>query len=253
MYTFFFVGTAGAGKSSLAGAFQKWMDIQKYDSIIVNLDPGAEVLKYTPDIDIREWIDLEEIMREHELGPNGAQIVAADMLAMNIPDVSDLIEKYGAEYVIIDTPGQIELFAFREASKLVADGLSSGLAVLVYLLDPALAKTPAGFISLLMLGATIQYRFRYPIINVLSKCDLLTMEEIERITAWSEEPYRLYDAITRDMRVTDELVVNTEFFKSLETIGVFSKVLPTSSIDLTGMEDIFNAVQQAYMGGEDIT
>ncbi|MCX8174395.1 MAG: ATP/GTP-binding protein [Thermoplasmata archaeon] len=250
MHTFFFVGTAGAGKSSLVAAFQQWLDIQKYDSIIVNLDPGAEVLKYAPDIDIREWISIDEIMREHELGPNGAQIVAADMLAMNVPEVRNYIEKYGADYVLVDTPGQIELFAFREASKHVADGLSSGHSLLVYLLDPTLAKTPTGLVSLLMLGATIQYRFRYPLVNVLSKCDLLSTEEIEKVVSWCEEPYRLYEAISRDARV-DEILVNTEFFKSLENLGVFSKIIPTSSIDLTGMEDVFNTLQQVYMGGDD--
>lgn len=250
MYTFFFVGTAGAGKSSLVGAFQHWLDMQKYDSITVNLDPGAEVLKYTPDIDIREWISIEEIMREHELGPNGAQIVAADMLAMNVSEVRNYIEKYGADYVLVDTPGQIELFAFREASKLVADGLSSGHSLLVYLLDPMLAKTPTGFVSLLMLGVTIQYRFKYPLINVLSKCDLLSTEEIERVVSWCEEPFRLYEALSRETRV-EEIVVTTEFFKGLENLGVFSKIIPTSSVDLTGMEDVFNALQQVYMGGED--
>ncbi|MEM3395716.1 MAG: ATP/GTP-binding protein [Thermoplasmata archaeon] len=250
MYTFFFVGTAGAGKSSLVAAFQQWMDIHKYDSIIVNLDPGAEVLKYNPDIDIREWISIEEIMREHELGPNGAQIVAADLLAMNVPEVRNYIEKYGADYVLVDTPGQIELFAFREASKHVADGLSSGHSILVYLLEPTLAKTPTGLVSLLMLGATIQYRFKYPLVNVLSKCDLLTTEEIEKVVSWCEEPYRLYESISRDSRV-DEIPVTTEFFKGLENLGVFSKIIPTSSIDLTGMEDVFNTLQQSYMGGED--
>ncbi|MEM4160622.1 MAG: ATP/GTP-binding protein [Thermoplasmata archaeon] len=250
MYTFFFVGTAGAGKSSLVAAFHTWMEMQKYDSIIVNLDPGAEVLKYMPDIDIREWISIEEIMREHELGPNGAQIVAADMLAMNVTDVRNYIEKYGADYVLVDTPGQIELFAFREASKHVADGISSGHSLLVYLLDPMLAKTPTGLVSLLMLGATIQYRFNYPLVNVLSKCDLLSAGEIERIVSWCEEPFRLYEAISRDVRVDDRLV-NTEFFKSLENLGVFSKIIPTSSVDLTGMEDVFNVLQQVYMGGEE--
>ncbi|MGC8913711.1 MAG: ATP/GTP-binding protein [Thermoplasmata archaeon] len=251
MYTFFFVGTAGAGKTSMVGAFQKWMDIHKYDAITVNLDPGAEVLKYTPDIDIREWISIEEIMEEHELGPNGAQIVAADLLAQNVPEVRNYIEKYGADYVLVDTPGQIELFAFREASKHVADGISSGYSLLVYLLDPILSRTPSGFVSLLMLGATIQYRFKYPLLNVLSKCDLLSTEEIEKIVSWCEEPYRLYDAICKDARV-DEMVVNTEFFKSLENIGVFSKIIPTSSIDLTGMEDVFNALQQVYLGGDEL-
>ena len=37
----FVVGTAGAGKSSLVTAFQRWSRFLETDAIAVNLDPGA--------------------------------------------------------------------------------------------------------------------------------------------------------------------------------------------------------------------
>ncbi|MBN1676983.1 MAG: ATP/GTP-binding protein, partial [Candidatus Thermoplasmatota archaeon] len=52
----YFIGTAGSGKSTLTHAFQVWLQTQGYDSITINLDPGAESLLYTPDIDVRDWI-----------------------------------------------------------------------------------------------------------------------------------------------------------------------------------------------------
>ena len=74
----FFVGTAGSGKSTLTHTFQSWMNSLGLDAITVNLDPGVDYLMYTPDIDIREWVSLTEIMKTHNLGPNGAQIACAD-------------------------------------------------------------------------------------------------------------------------------------------------------------------------------
>ncbi|MCJ2520465.1 MAG: ATP/GTP-binding protein, partial [Candidatus Thermoplasmatota archaeon] len=35
------VGTAGSGKSTLVRANNEWSNLQGYDSVIVNLDPGA--------------------------------------------------------------------------------------------------------------------------------------------------------------------------------------------------------------------
>jgi len=41
---------------------------------IVNLDPAAEDISYTPSVDIRELISVEDVMEELDLGPNGGLI-----------------------------------------------------------------------------------------------------------------------------------------------------------------------------------
>ena len=80
----YFTGTAGSGKSSLVHAYQEWLDNIGLESIIVNLDPGADYLPYNADVDIRDWVNLSEVMEDYSLGPNGAQIAAADLMAVNI-------------------------------------------------------------------------------------------------------------------------------------------------------------------------
>ncbi|NOZ77450.1 MAG: hypothetical protein GXO65_07335 [Euryarchaeota archaeon] len=65
----YFIGTAGSGKTTLTGAFKTWMDQHGFDAVTVNLDPGVENLPYTPDVDIREWISLPEVMDRY--GPTG--------------------------------------------------------------------------------------------------------------------------------------------------------------------------------------
>src|SRR2546428_14038262 len=42
----YFLGTAGAGKSTMVYAFQLWMDSQGLDCVTLTLDPGAEALQY---------------------------------------------------------------------------------------------------------------------------------------------------------------------------------------------------------------
>ena len=113
----YFIGTAGSGKSTLTNNFKEWMRLRGLDAITVNLDPGAENLPYEPDVDICDWISLKEIMDSYGLGPNGAQIACADMLALNTSDVKKSIESFKSDYIIVDTPGQLELFVFREAGK----------------------------------------------------------------------------------------------------------------------------------------
>ena len=58
----YFIGTAGSGKSTLTHNFKQWMTLRGLDAIAVNLDPGAENLPYEPDVDIRDWISLKEVM-----------------------------------------------------------------------------------------------------------------------------------------------------------------------------------------------
>ena len=169
MNNIYFVGTAGSGKSTMVGAFKRWLDDNEIDSIVVNLDPGAEKLPYVPDVDIREWINLDEVMSQYGLGPNGAQIVAADLMAVNIKKVSDILDTIDTDYVLIDTPGQLELFAFRESSNVVISALGKQRSMIAYLSDPTLYKSANGFVSAMTLASLVQLRLSMPIINLLSK------------------------------------------------------------------------------------
>ncbi len=171
--TIYFTGTAGAGKTTLVQGFAKWLETAGYDSVTVNLDPGNESTSFEPDIDIRDWVRLGEVMTEYGLGPNGAQVAAADMIALKVFEVRRALEEFRTDYVLVDTPGQVELFAFRESSKAIVDALSGDRSMIAFLFDPNLAKTPSGFVSLLLLSANVEFRFRLPTTNLLTKCDLL--------------------------------------------------------------------------------
>ncbi|MBA3044343.1 GTPase, partial [archaeon] len=208
-------------------------------------------LNYAPDIDIREMISLSGVMEEYNLGPNGVQIVCADLLALKINEIKEIVDGFVSDYVLIDTPGQIELFAFREASKHIMEAIDINNSAMAFLFDPFLSKTPSGFISQIMLSATIQFRFQVPFINVLSKADLLDEKEKDRIMNWVKQPEDLLnDAVNEEASMEKQLSI--ELFRVLEELGVYKILTPVSSETMTGMEDIYNLVQQVFMGGEDL-
>jgi len=244
-------GTAGSGKSRFTGALQQWMKQAGHDAITVNLDPGAERLPYGPDVDIREWILLGEVMDEYSLGPNGAQVVAADLVALRTADIAEQIQETRTDYVILDTPGQTELFVFRDAGRIVMDYLSRERSAVAFLMDPFLARRPAAYVSQLMLSATAQFRFQRPTVNVLTKTDLLPAADRDRLVRWGESLDALADALYSDPAdmVTQ---MNTDVFKVLEGLGAGTGLVPVSSETLEGMEDVYTFAQSAFEGGEDI-
>ncbi len=249
--TLYFTGTAGAGKTSFVRAFADWMQNAGYEATIVNLDPGSDATALDPAVDIREWVRLSDLQDEYGLGPNGAQVAAADMIALKIFDVKQAVDELKGDYVLVDTPGQIELFAFREASRAIVDALSGDRSLIAFLFDPALARTPSGFVALLMLSATVEFRFRLPLVNVLAKADVLSPEQMREIEGWSQDPGPLYEAVTRDAP-TPDVQLSTEIFRAIEMLGPLGGVVPTSAKDGTGLEAFYQSVQRAFGGGEDL-
>lgn len=246
-----FVGTAGAGKSTLTEAFDGWMHDNGHDCVIMNLDPGAEELAYEPDIDIRDWVRLEKVMKDYTLGPNGAQIVAADLLALNMDRVLEPIESLDADYLIVDTPGQLELFAYRQSGKVVIDKLGTDETVLAFVTEPAICRSPGGFVSASMLFASVNFRFEVPALNIISKTDLVSGEELERILDWAVEESKLYDDLV-DEDLRSAKVLNIEVFKALQQVSAYSQMIPVSSKERTGLEDVYSKVQDIFHGGEDL-
>ena len=251
MINLYFIGSAGSGKSSLTNAFFGWMENQKYDSITVNLDPGIENAPYVPDVDIRDWVKLDDVMKEYGVGPNGAQIIAADLLALNIDEMKEIIESYESDYVIFDTPGQMELFVLRQSGKFLIDTLGAEESIIGFLYDPIISKTPSGFISLMLQAASVQMRFNVPFLNILPKSDLLKDDEREKIINWSRNIMDLEDDIHNEVP-TMQSQLSIEFLSALKSFGASQNIIPASSTYGSGMEDIYNTVQQIYYGGEDL-
>ncbi|MEM3851878.1 MAG: ATP/GTP-binding protein [Methanomassiliicoccales archaeon] len=244
-------GTAGAGKSTLTAALADWMTDNGYDASVMNLDPGVDELAYDADIDIRDWVKLEEVMKEYGLGPNGAQIVASDLVALNMNKVLEPMEKLETDFLIVDTPGQMELFAYRQSGRMVVEKLGVDESVLAFVSDPAICKTPSGFLSSALLFASVNFRLPIPALNVLSKTDVVEATELERMMLWSRDDEALYsDLLDQDAKGSKPF--NVELFHSLRQLGAYTELLPVSAKEYTGLEELYSRVQGIFLGGEDL-
>lgn len=233
-------------------AFKTWMDSQGFDSITVNLDPGVEELQYEPDVDVRDWVTLEGVMQEYSLGPNGAQIVCADLIALHVREIAQVLEEFQTDYVFIDTPGQIELFAFRESSREVVHVFGKDDSAILFLLDPQLSKRPSGLVSSLMLSVTTSFRFSVPLINILSKADLLSDDEAEAVLRWASDSDSIHDALVEETGDPSG-IPSLGFLTALDEVGAYRSLTPVSAEAVLGFEDVYALIQICFEGGEDLS
>ena len=238
----YLIGTAGSGKSTLAHVFKEWTEVEGIDAILVNLDPGAENLPYTPDVDIRDWISLKEVMETHGLGPNGAQIACADMLALNTDDVKESISSFKTDFVVVDTPGQLELFVFRESGRFIIETLQPDRSVIAYLIDHVLAKNPSAFVSHLLLSLSTHFRMGIPQLNLLSKSDLLTEEERDQVVEWSKDAESLQNALMQQQQSLYNQI-NENILRLLSDFPLYDSVIPVSKRDFSGIEEVYSLIQ----------
>ncbi|MEM3006378.1 MAG: ATP/GTP-binding protein, partial [Candidatus Bathyarchaeia archaeon] len=195
MNIIFILGTAGSGKSELTGSFTSWLEQQGEDVISVNLDPGAITLPYSPSVSVRDYVKVEEVMEEYSLGPNGGLMLACDMVVDVIDEIYREIQEFVPEVVLIDTPGQMELFAFRDTGARIAERLAEESKAIIYLFDSVFCRDPLNYVMNMFIASAINTRFLLPQVSALSKADLLSEEEIEGITGWGEDPLLLEAAI----------------------------------------------------------
>ena len=149
-----------------------------------NLDPAAEEFGYDAAFDIRNLVSIEEAMDELGYGPNGGLVYCMEYLLQNSEWLKDELDNFGDDdYIILDCPGQVELYShlpiMHDLAKLLQ--MWGFQVVSVYLLDALFVFEPAKFISGCMLSLSCMMQLAVPHVNVITKCDIADKEQIERI------------------------------------------------------------------------
>ncbi len=252
MFIIFIIGTAGSGKSLLTASFNEWLKIGKQNVATVNLDPGALTLPYVPDVDVRDYIRVDELMEKYGLGPNGALVMAADLIAEEAERLGREIESVKPDVVIVDTPGQMELFAFRASGPYIASELTKEPKAIVYLFDSVFSLNPLNYVSNMFLSAAVYNRFFVPQVHVLSKCDLLPPEDMNRIVDWSASPKKLEAAIEEKLSGTRRLL-SRDMMHAIYRLGLRFLLTPVSAKTNEGLINISTALERILAGGEKFT
>ncbi|PNS18800.1 GPN-loop GTPase 2 [Sphaceloma murrayae] len=173
------IGPPGAGKSTYCDGAQQFFNAIDRQCSVVNLDPANDRVTYPCALDIRDLVPLEEVMEQEELGPNGGVLYALEELEHNWTWMEDGLKELKEDYLIIDCPGQVELFTHHTSLPSIfhrLEGMGYRLIV-IQLLDAHTLTRPTLYISSLLLSLRSMLNLPYPCINVLSKIDNLSRNE----------------------------------------------------------------------------
>jgi GPN-loop GTPase len=248
----FIIGTAGSGKSHFTSAFAEWLKMSKQDVAIVNLDPGALKLPYQPDVDVRNYVDVGDLMEKYNLGPNGALIMAADLIADEIENLTRDIDEAHADIVLVDTPGQMELFAFRASGPYIVNELTKEPKALLYLFDAVFSVNPFNYVSNMFLSAAVYNRFFQPQLHILSKTDLIPKKDAQEITSWSANPMALEDALQSKLE-DSKRIFSHNMMQAINKLGMKFLLMPSSSKTNEGMVNINTTLERILNYGEKYT
>ncbi len=250
MKIIFVTGTAGAGKSLLVSKIYEYYTSNGAFASIFNLDPGVESLPYSCDIDVRDHVDIVSIMKQYDLGPNGALIMANDLIASKIDVLQDEINKVNPDYLIVDTPGQIELFAYRTSGPFFIQNLDADEKVNIFLYDGALITTPVNFVSISLLATSIKLRLNISTINVITKTDLIG-KKMKEILQWTTNLKSLEAAISNEAD-GETYTLTTNILRGLNLGGFAQGLIPISNVTGEGMVNLETALSRTINLGEEV-
>lgn len=249
MNTIFITGTAGSGKSLLTSKLLQWYNDRNSFTISLNLDPGTLDLPYEPDVDVRNYIDINTLMSSYQLGLNGALIMASDMIATRLEEIQDEINSLNAEYVLVDTPGQIELFAFRESGPYFVSHFQSDNKATLFIFDGMLVSSPINYVSISLLAASIKLRLKTPQIDVLTKRDLI-IDKLPEVLGWSSSRELLESALNSE-KDSEYSLLCKDLMRSLSRSEFMEGLLAVSSLTLNGIITLSAALSRILNQGEE--
>jgi len=224
------LGTAGSGKTVLTRTLYDWFSEKNLDVATLNLDAGVRRLPYNPDIDVRDMVNIDNLTEKLDLGPNGAMIASMDLIATKIDELKAEIDYIQPEYLLVDTPGQIELFAYRSSGRLVSSVISDdSQPATVFLIDPSLVLRPEGFSSVLLLSVSVAFQLSLPQIVAISKEDIIEKEQMNNLENWMDSPHSLVTDIQSGGQISLSQQLGVSIIEILEQYKTTGDLIPISA------------------------
>ncbi|PIO68421.1 hypothetical protein TELCIR_09792 [Teladorsagia circumcincta] len=174
MYGVLVIGAPGAGKSTFCAGLADIFEQINRPHVTINLDPANDFVQYNATYDIKELITVEDVMDRLGLGPNGALKYCMSTLCQNRQWLLQKMLENKDKYIIIDCPGQLELYKSEgELWKLIRELERAGVRLCaLHLVDSLYCADAAKFISVVMSTLATMVTMEMPQVNILSKIDL---------------------------------------------------------------------------------
>ena len=255
------LGPAGAGKSTFCASLMAHAHSLGRNMHLFNLDPAAERFEYEPTIDIRELISLEDVMEEMDLGPNGGLIYCFDYLLNNLDWLETELGEYDNDYLVIDCPGQIELYTHFPVISRFVELMQQQFHFRVcatYLLDSHFIDDKAKYFAGVLSAMSAMINLDISHLNIMTKMDLVAQHEKNGLSyAQRREIERYMEPDPLLFADQDESLNNARFHALnqavVQLIEDYSMVsfLP---LDLSSEESInliFSCIDNVMQFGED--
>ncbi|KAI9860398.1 MAG: hypothetical protein M1824_003173 [Vezdaea acicularis] len=264
------VGMAGSGKTTFLQRINAHLHAQNQPPYVINLDPAVLSVPFDTKIDIRDSVDYKEVMKQYNLGPNGGILTSLNLFATKIDQILGLLEKRTRidpekptvkpfENILIDTPGQIEVFVWSASGSILLDSLASSFpTVLAYIIDTPRTSSTSTFMSNMLYACSILYKTKLPMILVFNKTDI---QDAEFAKEWMTDFEAFQGALRREEEsgsfggmergqsgigggsgymgslLNSMSLMLEEFYRHLSVVGV-------SSITGHGVDEFFEAVAE---------
>ena len=238
------VGMAGSGKTTLLQRLNSHLHAHDHPPYIINLDPAVHLLPYGAHVDIRDTVQYKSVMQEYGLGPNGAIMTSLNLFATRFDQVLNLLHKPRdppLEYIIADTPGQIEVFTWSASGAILTEALANDFPnVILFVVDTPRALAPQTFMSNMLQACSILYRTRLPLVLVFNKVDVASPDPCLQ---WVRDYDAFHDALEEDPTYAATLARSLslaldEFYSGIQCATV-------SAVTGQGMEELFRQVDVA--------
>ncbi len=260
----------GSGKTTFMQRINSHLHSKREPPYVINLDPAVRTVPFECNIDIRDSLNYKEVMREYNLGPNGGILTSLNIFATKIDQIINILEKRTApntdapkarpiKNIIVDTPGQIEVFVWSASGSILLDSLASSFpTVIAYIIDTPRTSSTSTFMSNMLYACSILYKTKLPMILVFNKTDV---RDAEFAKEWMTDFEAFQEALKMEedngsfggfegsaggagggsgymgSLLNSMSLMLEEFYRHLSVVGV-------SSMTGKGIDDFFRAVSQ---------
>lgn len=224
----FVIGPAGVGKSTFCRTYSDYIKDIGYNPVLFNIDPGAINGKFHVSITLE--YPLQSVMSTYKLGPNGGMMKCLELMSKD-KWLDDCLSGYTDEFVIVDCPGQIELYSHETYMNDIINIFQQNNynCASVYLVDYTYQNDRFKYNAALLNGLASSMNLNIPHLNCMTKMDMAENTDI-KIDEKTSSPLQ-----TQIESILDNFIHQT--------------MIP---IDITSQEDLFiiHSYLKRMMGDE---